>query len=57
MEHGGALKLLYCCFGTVTVVIVFVTVVLLCRQYMLSQPQPVFTFTHPNWQQPADNNR
>jgi hypothetical protein len=26
-----------------------------CRHYTLSPPQPVFTFTHPNWQQPADN--
>lgn len=28
-----------------------------CRYYALSVAQPVFTFTHPNWQQPADNNR
>jgi protein arginine N-methyltransferase 5 len=27
------------------------------RYFELSPPQPVFTFTHPNWQQPADNSR
>lgn len=27
------------------------------RYFELSPPQAVFTFTHPNWQQPADNSR